>query len=199
MTDIYAILAAFAESGVESCTGEWRVGQKAEEAGVEQNDPAQDGMATFLGCLGGAAGLGVLAIAAIVTGARTELWLESKGLKDSAGPLAFGAAALVVALLLGLYAGAKLLYARVRRLRVGYDAFVVDQLLEIYRAHPEGFVMTAGGHDVKKLRRIGDRLNKRAGMEGMLKVHEAFAVRCTVPGAARNLEHMWDGIGEWLG
>ena len=33
----------------------------------------------------------------------------------------------------------------------------------------------------------------------MLKVHEAFSSKANVYGAPRNLEHMWDNIGEWRG
>ena len=80
-----------------------------------------------------------------------------------------------------------------------YERLAVKQLLKIYRLHPEGFVRGTGGPEVEMIRRIGAQLNKEGGMAKMLKVHESFAARCTVFGAARNLEHIWDGIGEWLG
>lgn len=81
------------------------------------------------------------------------------------------------------------------------DAWVneqVDQLVSIYRQH-KGFVKGSGGAPEQKVRSIGEELNRRGGMDLMLAAHEKFSHRCSVPGAARNLEHVWDMIGSWQG
>ncbi len=75
----------------------------------------------------------------------------------------------------------------------------VDVLVAIYRAHPEGFSRDTSIPEVRRIREIGSLLNGQGGMDLMLRVHETFSSRCGVYGAARNLEIMWDRIGEWLG
>jgi hypothetical protein len=72
-------------------------------------------------------------------------------------------------------------------------------LVEIYRRHPEGFLTGSSSPEAKVIRSIGDMLNEKGGMTLMLRVHEVFSSRCGIPGAPRNLEHMWDNIGEWRG
>ena len=42
-------------------------------------------------------------------------------------------------------------------------------------------------------------LHEKGGMERVLAAHARFSGRCRIAGAARNLEHMWDGIGDWRG
>lgn len=75
----------------------------------------------------------------------------------------------------------------------------VDKMVSIYREHPQGFVQGSGGAPEQELRRIGEMLNQRGGMDLMRAAHAEFASRCGVLGAARNLEFVWDGIGSWMG
>jgi len=74
---------------------------------------------------------------------------------------------------------------------------VVDRLTAIYQKHPGGLARSMGGPDVEAVRDIGKMLNKQGGMPMMLAVHREFARRQSW--AARNLEMVWDGIGEWRG
>ncbi len=78
-------------------------------------------------------------------------------------------------------------------------ARAVDRITAIYRAHPQGFVQGAGGAPEQELRRIGEMLHQEGGMDLMLTVHAEFTNRCAIHGAPRNLEFMWDGIGNWRG
>jgi len=75
----------------------------------------------------------------------------------------------------------------------------VDKLVAIYNAHPEGFVRGSGGEAEAELRRLGALFHQKGGMDVMRAAHAAFAEKCSVRGAARNLEIVWDGIGEWMG
>ena len=75
----------------------------------------------------------------------------------------------------------------------------VYHLTGIYLLNQEGYVRDSGGPQVEKIRRIGRTLNQRGGMEMMQTAHAKFASRSNIPGAARNLEHLWDQIGEWSG
>ena len=75
----------------------------------------------------------------------------------------------------------------------------VDLLVGIYRQHPQGFVAGEGGKQENEIRRIGNSMNKRGGMELMLATHKEFARKCGVLGAPRNLEFLWDRIGQWRG
>ena len=75
----------------------------------------------------------------------------------------------------------------------------VRRLVSIYRRHPQGFVLGKGGEAVKELRSIGAMLNDQGGITLMRAAHAAFASGCGVQGASRNLEFIWDGIGEWHG
>jgi hypothetical protein len=75
----------------------------------------------------------------------------------------------------------------------------VDMLLEIYRQHPEGFVRGERGAAEQEIRRIGRMLHKQGGIALMRTAHAKFARQCGIYGAARNLEFMWDGVGDWLG
>jgi len=75
----------------------------------------------------------------------------------------------------------------------------VERILSIYRSHPQGFVQGSGGAPEQELRNLGERLNEIGGKDLMRAAHADFSVRCNVPGAARNLEFIWDGIGSWQG
>ena len=76
----------------------------------------------------------------------------------------------------------------------------VDQLVEIYQQNPEGFVAGHSGPAVQELGRIGRMLHSRGGFDLMRAAHFLFRHKTRgIPGAPRNLEHMWDGIGPWLG
>jgi hypothetical protein len=75
----------------------------------------------------------------------------------------------------------------------------IDKMVSVYREHPEGFVQGSGGAPEQELRRIGEVLDRKGGMDLMRAAHAEFSNRCDVRGAARNLEFMWDGIGRWQG
>ncbi len=89
-------------------------------------------------------------------------------------------------------------YLTLKRLPVT-EQEAISTLVEIYRRHPEGFLSGSSSPEAKVIRSIGDMLNEKSGMTLMLKVHEAFSSKANVYGAPRNLEHMWDNIGEWRG
>ena len=166
---------------------------------MTNGQPDTDGIKDFLGCLGGAFLLGILAITAIATGARTEHWFVDRGHPTHAVAFAAAAALVAVALELSALFAVQALIRRLRGRSAATHVDVLNELLEIYRSHPEGFVRAHGGPHVRRIRHIGTQLDAQGGMARMLEGHEAFAARCTVDGASRNLEHMWDGIGEWLG
>ncbi len=69
----------------------------------------------------------------------------------------------------------------------------VNQLVTLYKKSPGGYLRA----NATELRQIGIHLNGAGGMALMLQAHERFAARN--PNTARNLEMMWDGIGEWRG
>jgi HEAT repeat protein len=75
----------------------------------------------------------------------------------------------------------------------------VRRLAEIYTANPDGFVRGQGTDREQEIRRIGQALHEQGGMGRMLTVHADFRRVCAVTGAGRNLEIIWDGIGEWRG
>jgi len=77
--------------------------------------------------------------------------------------------------------------------------YLVAKLLVFYLVRPAGFIRGAGWSEEDKIRAIGARLNRKGGIELMRQVHDAFRTRCTIPGAPRNLEILWDGIGIWKG
>jgi hypothetical protein len=80
------------------------------------------------------------------------------------------------------------------------EAEAVEALLSIYKANPDGFAPGYGDSTAReRVREIGEDLNRQGGMEMMLRVHAEFERRTQVFGAARNLEHTWDQIGDWLG
>ena len=79
-------------------------------------------------------------------------------------------------------------------------AEAVEALLAIYEQNPHGFASGYGDAAAyTRVKQIGEALNDTGGMERMLEAHAEFARRTRTFGAARNLEHAWDRIGEWLG
>ena len=74
-----------------------------------------------------------------------------------------------------------------------------ERILEIYRAHPEGFVTSRPDPMNNEIRAIGLRLYQTGGNDLMFLTHREFQRKCNVLGAPRNLEMMWNGIGEWRG
>jgi len=74
-----------------------------------------------------------------------------------------------------------------------------ERLLEIYRAHPDGFVTSRPDPIKDEIRTIGLRLYQTGGEDLMFLTHREFQRKCNVLGAPRNLEMIWSGIGEWLG
>jgi len=80
------------------------------------------------------------------------------------------------------------------------EADAVEALISIYTENPDGFAPGYGDPGARaKVREIGEALNSVGGMSLMLRVHSEFQRRTCVYGAPRNLEHTWDGIGEWMG
>lgn len=75
----------------------------------------------------------------------------------------------------------------------------VDRLVSIYQQQPQGFIQGQNSPAELEIRRIGQILYDQGGMDLMRSTHASFASKCSIPGASRNLEHMWDGIGGWQG
>lgn len=78
-------------------------------------------------------------------------------------------------------------------------SIAVNQLVFTYRAHPQGFVRGENSPEEIKIRRIGFAINNEAGVGLMLAAHKEFTKLNEVYGAPRNLEILWDGIGDWQG
>lgn len=77
----------------------------------------------------------------------------------------------------------------------------VDRLLFLYRTHPQGFWSGSGDEDrtyYDEIRQIGSDLDARGGFDLMLRAHDRFRAQDPTRNA-RNLELVWDRIGEWLG
>jgi hypothetical protein len=75
-----------------------------------------------------------------------------------------------------------------------------QRIANLYRMHPDGFVRGEGGVPEIVIREIGAAVNKRGGKKLMLETHNVFSQMTSgIKGAVRNLEHIWDGIGEWMG
>jgi hypothetical protein len=72
---------------------------------------------------------------------------------------------------------------------------VIDMLVNIYRSHPNGIYPDTEA--AQQVREIGRAIHSAGGMQLMLAVHTEFRTRN--PYMGRNLEHRWDGIGEWMG
>lgn len=69
----------------------------------------------------------------------------------------------------------------------------VNQLVKLYQRAPEGYLRA----NATEVRQIGTSLHAAGGMSLMLQAHERFAAGN--PRMARNLEMVWDGIGDWMG
>jgi hypothetical protein len=74
---------------------------------------------------------------------------------------------------------------------------MIYELVEIYYAIEKGF-STLDENEIS-IKTIGEQLNKLGGLELMQKAHADFSLQCEVSWAPRNLEHKWNGIGQWLG
>lgn len=72
-------------------------------------------------------------------------------------------------------------------------------LEQLYRKTPQGFLSTSP--QAEPVRKIGRELNEAGGMQLMLEAHGYFSAMADAigPGLPRNLESVWDGIGEWRG
>jgi hypothetical protein len=73
----------------------------------------------------------------------------------------------------------------------------VDKLLEIYSSVENGY--SSLDENVMTLRKIGEELNEQGGIKLMQEAFTDFRTECNTEGAPRNLEHQWNGIGDWLG
>lgn len=73
----------------------------------------------------------------------------------------------------------------------------VDELLRLYENNPDGFLSTS--ESSQPVKDIGKKLYDAGGMDLMLRAHEIFSVRVKGIGLDRNLEMMWNGIGDWRG
>ncbi len=78
-------------------------------------------------------------------------------------------------------------------------AELVERLAVYYRRRPGGFIPGVRWPEIDDIHRIGSILDQRGGMELMRQAHADFVASCNLPGAARNLEILWHGIGRWQG
>jgi HEAT repeat protein len=72
-----------------------------------------------------------------------------------------------------------------------------EMLVACYDRTPGGEGFLKGSYGARDVEDIGRRLDISGGFQLMLDVHALFAQRR--PRAARNLEMVWDGVGQWLG
>ena len=70
----------------------------------------------------------------------------------------------------------------------------VDGLLRLYGDNPGGFISDSSS--AEPVKDIGRKLNEAGGMNLMLQAHGMFSARNP---NGRNLEMVWDGIGNWRG
>ncbi len=71
---------------------------------------------------------------------------------------------------------------------------VVDLLIDICRDSPDG--IWPDSIEEKKVKEIGEAINKAGGMELMRFIHSQFAERNRW--LARSIESSWGGIGQWV-
>ena len=69
----------------------------------------------------------------------------------------------------------------------------VERLVWLYQKRPGGYLTS----QADEVREVGRKLNEAGGMDMMLEAHAAFARQNGL--MARNLEMVWDGIGNWAG
>jgi hypothetical protein len=74
---------------------------------------------------------------------------------------------------------------------------LVEGLLEVYSRNPDGYIPDMFCRDAEEIREIGEVLHKRGGLALMQAAHQEFAARNFL--AKRNLEHLWDFVGQWRG
>jgi hypothetical protein len=72
---------------------------------------------------------------------------------------------------------------------------VIQELTEIGKA---GKYLDDGPGEARA-RELGGQLDTHGGVQGMRAALAQVASRLPDPGAARELEYAWDGIGSWLG
>jgi hypothetical protein len=73
----------------------------------------------------------------------------------------------------------------------------VKKLAELYDRSPGGQGFIVNSSDSEPVHEIGEEINAAGGFALMREAHDKFAR--LHPGAARNLEMVWHGIGTWLG
>jgi hypothetical protein len=79
---------------------------------------------------------------------------------------------------------------------------LTEKLVQLYHEGPKGSAGQPIGfykydENAKPIREIGENLDKIGGIEAMRKVGEKFSRK--LPHCARNLDMVWDGIGDWMG
>lgn len=74
---------------------------------------------------------------------------------------------------------------------------LVERLVALYDGSPHGEGFLVYSSEVQPVRAIGQTLDTLGGFKLMLEAHALFAQYR--PRAARNLEMVWDGIGNWQG
>lgn len=72
-------------------------------------------------------------------------------------------------------------------------------LIKLYSSSPKGEGFIPNSYAAESVREVGEKLNAAGGFQLMLSVHKQFAAIYNVMGTARNLEMVWDGIGNWRG
>jgi hypothetical protein len=79
---------------------------------------------------------------------------------------------------------------------------LVQELITIGLRESFLSVSPGGSFDSKcrniRAREIGETLNRMGGINMMKAAGYRVAYRCQKPGASRELEYCWNGIGEWL-
>jgi HEAT repeat protein len=80
----------------------------------------------------------------------------------------------------------------------GYEVKkAVEKLVYLYDQSPRGEGFYVDSSSAEPVRKIGAHIDELGGFKLMLKVHTRFAE--LRPYAKRNLEMVWDNIGNWLG
>jgi len=90
----------------------------------------------------------------------------------------------------------KIWKTRARKHDVNMDDFVA-LLVALYDKSPNGEGFVSDSPASQPVIDLGKKLNQSGGKGLMLKVHARFAQKR--PTAVRNLEILWDGIGDWRG